>query len=88
MENILLNPNCSEAVMKINVSKVDKQLVEFLSNQLDEAIIEYNYETDIFRETMFGLDIIKIRGDMPYNDPEKLIKIIEQYTDEYEFEDI
>ena len=78
-----LNPNCSEAVCRIKVSRMPVNKRNELYRKLDEAISKYceeGGETSLSLDEMFGLKIITIDGDMPYNNYEEIESIIAPYN--------
>jgi hypothetical protein len=74
-----LNPNCSEAVMRIRTDRLSAEEKERLYNTLDGAIKNYDYETYINEGTSFGVQIITVSGDMPFNKSEELENITSSY---------
>jgi|GEM_PF-2736169 len=86
MEEILLNPNCSEAIVRIDLRGLNIPRVSSLFSELEKAIGE-DSDTWINEKTIFGIPVLTIDGNMPYNDSETLNKIIDRYTDKYEYED-
>lgn len=82
-----LNPNCSEAVMRIKADQLSKKKQNQLFKELEKAIKKYDYDTWVSEATIFGIGCFEIKGDMPYNDPKTLEAIIKKYEVEYEFGD-
>ena len=81
-----LNPNCSEAVMRIRVSALTKLEKRNLYKELRKAVKKYNYDTNLFEDTIFDIKVFIVDGDMPYNDEDKLKEIINKYPlAEYEY---
>ena len=70
-----LNPNCSEATLHFRTDNLSADKKKALFSALKKAVEKYNYETWVFEDTCFGIQMITVNGDMPYNDPDTLIKI-------------
>jgi len=62
-----ISANCSESTVRFATDKLTKIQEEKLYKALQDFVIEYNYETWITREKVFGISCIKINGDGPYN---------------------
>jgi len=77
-----LNPNCSEAVCRIKVNRMPRNKKAELYRKLEEAVNKYSEEggeTSISMGRMFGIEMITIDGDMPFNDPNTIEEIITPY---------
>lgn len=93
-EDIILYPNCSEAVMRIKVDSLTddehKKIMAFLKRcndknndetwkprtKLDKEIDESWHDTGFNEKTIFGISVIEIDGDSPYNSGDWLEKVI------------
>lgn len=68
---MVLNPNCSEAVMRIRTDKMTSEkkekLLEELKQKFDSGYNSESYETYVTEEIIFGIPIIKISGAEPHN---------------------
>jgi hypothetical protein len=87
-----LNPNCSEATMRFNVTNLSEQMTKKLMKALEEIEAEHStengnnipdedawwYDTSFYIETIFNLTTITINGDTPYNNPEKLLEALRE----------
>jgi len=74
-----LNPNCSEATMRINLKNLTKAEIKQLSNLLDCLSMESEkdeeskwYETSFSKENIFGISVMVIKGETPYSEGEWL----------------
>ncbi len=69
MTEIELNPNCSEAVMRIRTDNLNECERGRLTNLLQELEKDEErwYHTGFSDETIFGVSCITIQGDVPYN---------------------
>lgn len=74
------NPNCSEAIMRFRVDKLTKEEEEKLFNTLNTYVEKYNYETWVYRNTIFGIKCITVDGDAPYNDTKGINKSIKKLS--------
>lgn len=76
----ILNPNCSEAVMRLRTSKLTKEetakLLEKLKSFEDGKDDDWG-ETWSEESTVFGVPHIKVDGNAPYNNPEKIHGVLE-----------
>lgn len=75
--------NCSEAVCRIKVSRMPRNKRTELYRKLEEAVNKYLDEdgnTSISMGEIFGLKIITIDGDMPYNNFEEIEGILAPYN--------
>ena len=79
-----LNPNCSEAVLRIKVENMDKKEKEKMIKELQKAVKKYDYETYVETNKIFDTDLVVVYGDMPYNNPDPLGKIADKYNREFE----
>lgn len=76
-----LNPNCSEAVIRINTKRLSEEDKKKLFAELTKAVEKYDYDTGVYENEIFGVEMIEVKGDMPYNSPKKLEVIINRYKD-------
>ena len=86
MEEII-NPNCSEAVVRIDLRGLNMAKATILQMELEKMVEEYDYDTEIYRSRFFEIPLIVVSGDMPYNDSAKLSNLIDKYTKKYAFSD-
>jgi hypothetical protein len=76
-DRMILNPSCSEAVMRLNVEKLDKLSITKVTNQIRQLeIIKEGGDNSVFFETIFGKPIISIKGEAPYNEHDKLEAVL------------
>lgn len=100
MEISGLQPNCSEAVIRINLKGQDEENIKKLIEKLE---LEFSYadsqkqesdwdddnskikkefdwmDTYVDRRDIFGVDLIEIKGDAPFNNLEELEEVIDRY---------
>lgn len=71
-----LNPNCSEAILRINLTNLTKQEKELLDDRIKKAEEEEGWwgETSYSYDRVFGIDTVKIDGNAPYNSHDELIR--------------
>ena len=71
---IELNPNCSEATVYLDVTKLSERELQVLLEYLErlESSDEW-YDTNVDVNTLFGLKVVRISGETPYNYTEWLI---------------
>ena len=87
VEKNSLNPNCSEAVMHIRTDRLSEQEKDELCGILEKAAEEYDNDTWVTEGELFGIQVITVSGDMPYNEPDKLGEIVDKYDVDVEFAD-
>ena len=81
---MMLNPNCSEAIVRIDLREMNEPEV-MLKLKLEKAIKEYSdTNTWIYETKIFDIPILKINGDMPFNQPDTITDILEKYNTKYE----
>ena len=88
----ILNPNCSEAVFRIDVSEFkwdkkaqrefDKAVMEALDeSELDFYIGEGNltetHEVNMNEQDIFGKKVLTMNGEMPYNNGDVLVNAVD-----------
>lgn len=66
------SPNCSESIMRFRTDKLNEEEEAKLFEVIRAYVDEYNYETDVYRNTIFGIKCITVKGDAPYNDEDGL----------------
>lgn len=92
MEEIL-NPNCSESVLRIRTDKMNafdkEKLYEELKKKFDSSENEDAGETFVDEDTIFGIPHIVINGDEPFNNREEIDKVLKEHkvNDEWIHED-
>jgi hypothetical protein len=94
-----INPNCSEATIRILLKNQDEAKISQLIHKLRLEMSEsYDFEEKpqdwdgqkeekefdmsegyIDREEIFGMDVLKITGDAPYNYSNEIDKIISRF---------
>ena len=74
------NPNCSESIMRFRTDKLTEEQEEKLYETLRSFVDKYNYETSVYRNTIFGIKCITVDGDAPYNEPSKIMKEVEKLS--------
>ena len=80
-----LNPNCSEAVMRIDTTPLSEKKETELFKKIEKAVNKYAYETYCSQSTIFNkVKVIEVSGDMPFNDLDTLKAIVSPYVVEYE----
>jgi len=82
---MILNPNCSEAVMRIRTDAMTEEQKTKLLNELTEKFDSNEdkneaYDTSVSEETIFGIPHIAIDGQMPYNNSEDIDKVLEEHN--------
>ena len=72
--SVLLNPNCSEATMRLDVTSLTKTEAAELEKYMGEleADEEFWYETSWSIYRVGGKNILEIDGDVPYNQDDEL----------------
>jgi hypothetical protein len=86
MEEIVLNPNCSEAVCRIRTDNLTEDEKIALRAKIDKLVngdedkdeAGWQSDTSVYEETVFGIPCIKIDGDLPYNGSEELDGALEE----------
>ena len=86
---MLLNPNCSEAVMRIRTDKMKPEEREKLFKELEEKFDSGENdeadETSVSEQTIFDLPQIVISGGEPYNNSAKIRAVLDSYSVEDEW---
>jgi len=89
---MMLNPNCSEATMRIDLTGLSEEEIKGIEDLLEKLTSgdekeEWWYDTDWERVDIFGKDIIEIKGDTPYNSYEELIDYLRRlpYWDKVDY---
>jgi hypothetical protein len=96
--DIGINPNCSEATVRVHIDGQKKRDVNALEKKLefelnndydpdkvgewDEEKKKYEFDLSegyINRENIFGVNVLKISGDAPYNHSEDIMTIVRRY---------
>jgi len=63
-----INPNCSEATMRIRTDNLSKEEVAEIILCLERLTHTDNwYDTNYYEDTIFNIPVITITGDVPYN---------------------
>lgn len=75
-----INPNCSELTVRFRTDKLTKKEEEKLFNALEVFVKEYNYETAVSRDTIFGIKCITVDGDAPYNNSDGMIAATKNFN--------
>lgn len=75
-----INPNCSEAIIRFRVDKLTEEENEKLFKALKSYVDKYDYETNIYDNTIFGIHCITVDGNAPYNDSDGLKKIVNKFS--------
>lgn len=72
---IELNPNCSEATVRLRTDFLNEKEKKALEDYIIdlEKDTDFWYEANWYHHSMFGMEIISINGDMPYNHYDDLI---------------
>lgn len=70
--------NCSDATMRFGTNKLTKEEEEQLFDVLKSYVEEYNYETNVFRNKIFGIKCITVDGNAPYNDEKGIREAIKK----------
>ncbi len=77
-----LNPNCSEAVMRIRTDKMTPEqkdkLFKELETKFDSSENDEARDTSVSEEEIFGIPTIKIDGQMPYNNSEEIQEVLDE----------
>lgn len=81
----MLQPNCSEAIFRIDLSnltskerrKVNKVYREFLFGRGTEELKWWG-ETSIYKDTIFGIPALIIQGEAPYHCENELRSFLEE----------
>lgn len=69
----MLNPNCSEAIMRLRIDKLKEKEIEKIENQMEEMEgEEWWAETNWKRMKIFGIEAIEISGNAPFNNPDNI----------------
>jgi len=102
--DIGINPNCSEATIRILLQGQNEKKIEALKNKLSLEIDkdympeeksewdgdptrEFDFsEAYINDKTIFGVRVLEISGDAPYNHGEEITSIIKRYLPKAEIE--
>jgi hypothetical protein len=98
---MLYQTNCSEATCRIDISelskieieKLEKDLMEFIVNDADKEINVNEDNIDKIRDTfigthkIFGKKIMKISGNFPYNSYDELGSFLSERKLKYEYDD-
>jgi len=82
-ERAVLNPNCSEAVMRLKIDKLSEKEIKELDNLLkdmdegtellgDDEDNNFWYDTSWKDTEIFGMRVMEIKGETPFNNPEEL----------------
>ena len=77
-KNIILNPNCSEAIMRVRTDTLTKQEVSLINRYLEILNDDWNnnypnqkynwwYDTGWDEISFGGISWIEIRGETPHN---------------------
>lgn len=74
------SPNCSEAIMRFQTTKLTKKEEEKLFDTLNVYVEKYGYDTFVYRNTIFGIQCITIDGDAPYNSGDEIRKTVEKLS--------
>jgi hypothetical protein len=92
-----INPNCSEAVIRINLTEQNRKQIDALYNKLClelnqcndseeqewEDIIEKKEfdwsDASVNEKTIFGISVLEINGDAPYNMGSEIETVIRRY---------
>ena len=73
-------PSCSEATVYISVDNITDKKAQDIVNEIVKMIEkEYNGEqgdNEVYRDTIFGMKIITVKGDYPYNYESNLVKYL------------
>lgn len=81
-KDMMLYVSCSESVCRIRVDKLDptkkEQLFDLLKNRFGQDA-EDSYDTSVFEETLFGIPMIVIDGDAPYNNYEEIEEVLNNF---------
>lgn len=91
--NIELNPNCSEATVRLRIDNLSIEEKRALSEYLTELEedTDFWYDAGWGTGSIFGIEIISISGDMPYNHYGDLIERLSRLPFwgkiEHEYED-
>lgn len=82
---IELNPNCSEATMRINVNDLNDEQIDELKEAIENIDIEkgevrFNStgNDSISIKDIFGIKVIEVDGDFPFNHVEPLENVIKE----------
>jgi hypothetical protein len=85
---IELNPNCSEATMRLDLTGLTKEEINKLEELLAKVEEEHSssdnddenwwFETSWATKDIFGKKVIEIRGDTPFNNSDKLLDEIQK----------
>jgi len=82
---MILNPNCSEAIMRINLMNLKEEERKVLKEHIKELEDEGSsysdsiwYDTDWCESDVFGTKIIEIKGETPYNHWDELEDYLRQ----------
>ena len=77
-----LNPNCSEAVMRIRTDEMIREQEEKLFKELEEKFDSSKNEdacdTSVSKEKVFEIPVIKIDGDEPFNNRGEIDKVLDE----------
>jgi len=76
-----LNPNCSEATVRINISNLNEDEIEELRQAIECLCMSHNYEPaecDTYTDSVFGIKTIVVSGDFPYNYGDDIDILIEK----------
>lgn len=64
--------NCSESIMRFQTDKLSEEEEAKLFEVIRAYVDKYNYETSVYRNSIFGTKCITVDGDAPYNDEDGL----------------
>lgn len=71
-----ISPNCSEATIRFQTTKLTKEQEEQLYEALTAFVEKYDYETSVFRSNIFGIKCITVDGDAPYNNYDDMMAAV------------
>ncbi len=77
-----LNPNCSEAVMRVRTDKMTPEqkdkLFKELETKFDSSKNDEACDTSVSEEEIFGIPTIKIDGDEAFNNSEEIQNVLDE----------
>jgi len=85
-----LNPNCSEATCRLkidNLTDKEEECVDVMLKDLEENNEDWG-DTSYSTNTIFGIRVIEIKGNYPYNNDTDLANALDKlpFRDKFEVE--